>query len=43
MEVTESGMVKDVIPEHPRKASIPMEVTEFPMVTEASPEHSENV
>ena len=37
MDVTEEGMVTEVRPVQPAKASFPMEVTELGMVTEVRP------
>ena len=39
MEVTESGMVTEVMLEQKAKAQFPMEVTEFGMVTDVKLEH----
>jgi hypothetical protein len=36
MEVTELGIVSDVKPLQPEKASLPMEVTELPMLSDVN-------
>ena len=40
MEVTELPIIKDVSPEHPLNASLPMVVTELGIITDVRPVHS---
>ena len=42
MSVTDDGIVTEVRPVQPEKASVPMLVTEDGMVTEVRPEQKEN-